>query len=141
MKKSLHLEDLRAALEAKQPAAEQSEAHYKRALVAEVNNLPRGYAQRIEDKYLVGALDMIIKLPGLPVLFAEGKLVSGNVFGPTTLQFAKGERLIAAEFDVVLIGWKQGVMFLSPWVRQADIRNCFFRENKTDVEALTEYME
>lgn len=126
MKKPLHLEDLAAALEAKPPAAEQSEAHYKRQLVEEVNDLPGGYAQRIEDKFLVGALDMFLKLPDpLPGVWAEAKLVEGNVFAPTRLQFNKGERMIQAGLVVVLIGWQRGTMYVSPWVKQADKRQSF----------------
>ena len=61
MKTPLHLEDLKAALEAKprHGGTELSESDYKHRLVAEINRLPDSRAQRIEDKYAPGVLDMV----------------------------------------------------------------------------------
>jgi hypothetical protein len=101
-----------------------NEADHKRKLVAEVNGLRGGWARRVEDRWAVGVLDLIIKLPTQLIVFAEGKLVDGNVFGPTERQWVEGERIRAAGLDVVLIGWRDGITYVSPWVKQADRRNC-----------------
>ena len=72
----------------------------------------------------VGVLDLIIKLPGVPLIFAEGKIIKGNLFGPTPAQFAEGEKWIRAGVDAILIGWQDKTMYVSPWVKQADKRDC-----------------
>lgn len=99
-----------------------NEADHKRKLVAEVNALRGGYACRIEDRFAVGRLDLIIKLPGHPVFFAEGKKIKGNLFGPTERQFLEGRRLEAADIPALLIGWKDKLMYVSPWTFEADLR-------------------
>jgi hypothetical protein len=124
--KRLRLDDLKSALEQKPPPPPGSEAYYKRRLVAEINRLSGGYARRIEDRFAVGVLDMLLKLPGLPLVFAEGKIIDGNLFGPTERQFEEGKRLIAADIRPVLIGWKDGRMHVSRWVQQADYHDCFY---------------
>ena len=101
-----------------------NEADHKRRLVAEVNALRGGYARRVEDRFAVGVLDLIIKLPGLPIIFAEGKVVDGNLFGPTERQFIEGERIMAAGMTALLLGWRSGILYVSPWVKQADRREC-----------------
>ena len=73
----LRLDDLKAALEQRRPPAAKSEADYKRELVADINRLPGGRARRIEDRYGTGILDLIIKLPDMPLVMAEGKLIEG----------------------------------------------------------------
>jgi hypothetical protein len=102
-----------------------NEAECKRKLVAEVKALRGGWARRVEDRFAVGILDLILKLPELPILFAEGKMIDGYKFKPTARQFVEGKRIAAAGLAVVLIGWKDGAMFVSPWVEQADMRTCF----------------
>jgi hypothetical protein len=69
-------------------------------------------------------LDLIIKLPTQLIVFAEGKVVDGNIFGPSERQWVEGERIRAAGLDVVLIGWRDGITYVSPWVKQADRRIC-----------------
>jgi hypothetical protein len=101
-----------------------NEAGHKRKLVAEVNALRGGWARRVEDRWAVGVLDLIIKLPERPILFAEGKLIEGNVFGPTERQWVEGARLLAANLAVALIGWRGNQMSISPWYKQADRREC-----------------
>ena len=54
-----------------------NEADRKRELVRAVKAIG-GHARRIEDSWAVGVLDMIIKLPGVPVVFAEGKIIKGT---------------------------------------------------------------
>jgi hypothetical protein len=142
VKTKARLEDIKTAFEAKprRGGSELKESDYKQKLVAEVNRMTGGYAQRIEDKYVVGQIDMFVKLPNIPIVFIEAKVIKDNLFGPTTLQFAKGERMIAAGIDVLLVGWKHGEMYVSPWVPQADIRNCFTETGKNYAEALMVYL-
>ena len=119
-----------------------NEAEYKRRLVAEVKHLG-GHARRIEDKWAVGILDLDIKLPGHAFFKAEGKLVEGNLFAPTGSQYAEGVKWIKAGVDAVLIGWQDKAMYISPWVKKADKRDCWMN-NRTlawsDAEALLRYM-
>ena len=49
----------------------------------------------------MGVLDLIIKLPGVPLIFAEGKIIKGNLFGPTPAQFAEGEKWKKAGVDAI----------------------------------------
>jgi hypothetical protein len=114
-----------------------NESDHKRNLVAEINALRGGRARRIEDRWAIGVLDLIVKLPDLPVIFAEGKIIAGHKFGPTERQFIEGNRWIAAGVGVVLIGWKDKTMSVSPWTSQADWRDCLTASN--DVSTLIEY--
>ena len=59
-----------------------NEADRKRRLVSEVRLLG-GQARRLEDRWAVGLLDLVIKLPDQPFIWAEGKLIDGNLFAPT----------------------------------------------------------
>ena len=142
MKTPLHLEDLKAALEAKprHGGTELSEADYKRTLVAEINRLPEARARRIEDKYGVGILDLVIALPGIPMFWAEGKVIKHNAFGPTPIQFKEGVKWLEAGVRVVLIGWHHGAIYLSPWKQEADRRDCFGTVGVDHVKALMEFM-
>lgn len=122
-----------------------NESDYKRRLVKAVNQLPGGWARRVEDRYAVNVLDMIIKLPERPLFFAEGKIIVGNVFGPTPGQFEEGRRLQNSGIVAVLLGWKDGVMFCSPWTRQADWRSGFcsffpMKDKQNYVQTLINYM-
>jgi hypothetical protein len=101
-----------------------NEADHKRDLVREVNLLRGGWARRVEDRWAVGVLDLIIKLPTQLIVFAEGKVITGNSFAPTERQWVEGERIRAAGLDVALIGWKEGIAYVSPWVKVADRRKC-----------------
>ena len=136
----LRLDDLKAALEQRRPPAVKSEADHKRELVAAINQLPGGRARRIEDRYATGILDMNIKLPGLPFIMAEGKLIDGFQFGPTGAQYIEGLKWQAAKIECVLIGWKAGRMYCSPWVEKADCRQCFTAPGMPDDQALMEYL-
>jgi hypothetical protein len=117
-----------------------NESGYKMKLVKEVNALPGGYARRIEDRFSVGVLDMIIKLPGLPLVFAEGKVIDGNVFSPTPRQYEEGKRIGGAGLEALLIGWRAGVMYISPWVEKADRRECFEAASGGWAGALANYL-
>ena len=114
---------------------------YKRDLVAQVNSHPQGRARRIEDRWAPGVLDMIIKLPGLPLVWAEGKLIEGNLFGPTAIQYEEGMKWQEANVQCVLIGWKNGQMYVSEWCKQADYRECFTMNNQPYVEILWEFLQ
>lgn len=140
MKKPLHLQDLKAALEAKPLRADKSEAAYKRDLVAQINAIEGGYARRIEDRFAVGVLDLLIKYPGHDVVMAEGKIIEGNLFAPTERQYEEGLRLNQAEIEPFLIGWKDGQMYVSEWAKQADYRECFTLERAPYVEILWRYL-
>jgi hypothetical protein len=142
MKPPLHLEDLKAALEAKprHGGTELSESDYKRRLVSEINRLPEASAQRIEDRYAVGVLDLVIALPGVPMFWAEGKVIKHNMFSPTPAQFKFGMRWLAAGTRVILIGWHHGAMYLSPWKPEVDRRDCFGAVGVDHVKLLQEFM-
>jgi len=116
------------------------EATRKRELVREINALPGGYARRWEDRWATGLLDLVMKLPGHPILWGEGKIVSGNLFFPTERQWVEGNRILAAGMPAVLIGWKARNMYVSPWVEQADIRTCFYGSGQW-VGVLFEYLK
>ena len=116
-----------------------NEADRKRELVKAVKALG-GHARRIEDRWAVGALDLIIKLPGVPFIVAEGKIIHGNLFGPTPAQFAEGEKWIKAGVDAVLLGWQDSEMYISQWVKRADKRECFRSDNLSHANALLAFL-
>ena len=72
---------------------------------------------------------------------AEGKIIKGNLFGPTPAQFAEGEKWIRAGVDAVLIGWQDRAMYISPWVKQADKRDCWLSDAGDNAEFLLEYLK
>ena len=122
------------------------EAAHKRKLVAEIKALSGGQARRIEDRWAVGVLDLILKLPGLPLVVAEGKIFDGNLFMPTEKQFEEGQRWINAGVPALLIGWKGKTkeMFVSPMARRVDIKDGCFGSSWKDkhyYEILRIYMQ
>ena len=135
----VRLDELAAALAQRRPPATKSEADHKHDLVAEIKRLG-GQARRIEDRYGTGILDLIIKLPEIPLVLAEAKLIDGNQFAPTGAQFEEGKRWEAAGVRCVLIGWKRGQMFISPWVEKVHIDGCFTDSSLSDAQALMEYL-
>ena len=136
----LRLDDLKAALAQRRPPAVKSEADHKRDLVAAINALPGGRARRIEDRYGTGILDLIIKLPGRPLVLAEAKLIDGLQFAPTGAQYEEGKKWQAAGVNCFLLGWKHGLLYISHWVEKAHVNDCFTGHGMTDVEALMEYL-
>ena len=116
-----------------------NEAEFKAKLVKEVKLLG-GHARRLEDKYALGLLDLIIKLPGHPLLWAKGKLIEGHQFGPTPRQYEEGKAWIAAGVTTVLIGWHNKVLYVSPWVKKADKRECYATSGYTYAESLLRYL-
>jgi hypothetical protein len=104
-----------------------NEADHKARLVKQINSAG-GWAERWEDKYRPGILDLVLKLPLDPsVVFAEGKLIKGNLFAPSELQWIKGQKMKTAGIEVLLIGWKNADhrMYISPWVEKANIKDCY----------------
>jgi hypothetical protein len=136
----IRLDELKAALEQRRPAVDRSEADYKRRLVAEVKALG-GHARRIEDRWAVGVLDMIIKFPDHNVVMAEGKVIDGFLFAPSPSQYLEGLKWQAVHVQCVLIGWKHRQMYVSPWVEKADCRECFMRIGLSGAEMLQEYLK
>ena len=115
-----------------------SEAEHKLQLVKDVRALG-GYARRLEDKYALGLLDLVIKLPGLPFIWAEGKLIEGNAFGPTKRQYEEGKAWMKAGVAVLLIGWRDKVIYFSPWVEKADRLDCWLDDRGDYGQALLRY--
>ena len=115
------------------------EATRKRKLIAEINALPGAYARRWEDRWAVGLLDLVMKLPGYPITWGEGKIIVGNVFGPTERQWVEGKKILDAGMGVVLIGWKGATMFVSPWTKQANINLCL-HDTGPNVRILENYL-
>ncbi len=116
------------------------EADRKRKLVREINALPGAYARRIEDRWAVGVLDLVLKLPGHPWMWAEGKIIDGNLFAPSERQWVEGRRILSTGAPVLLFGWKKNVMFVSPWTKQAHIDNCV-HGSAPWLTVLQEYLE
>lgn len=84
-------------------------------------------------------LDLVLKLPDpFPIVWAEGKLIKGNVFAPTDRQYEEGQKIIRSGMLVLLIGWKLKEMYISPWVRWADRLECF--SGPPRVSTLVEYL-
>ena len=102
------------------------ESALKTRLCADINKIQGAYAVRHEDRYAVGRLDMIIKLPLHPIFFAEAKLIVGGfLFAPSSRQFIEGKRIKAAGLEAILVAWKRLDLYVSEWTEQADIRDCF----------------
>jgi hypothetical protein len=85
------------------------------------------YARRIEDKFAVGILDIHIVPTNCQTLFVEAKVTDGLVFRPTERQFIEGRRIIEARgfAQPVLIGWRQDIMHIADWAREAYITRAF----------------
>ena len=115
------------------------EAARKRKLIAEISALPGAYARRWEDRWAVGLLDLVMKLPGHPVVWGEGKIVDGLVFAPTERQWVEGQKIIRAQMLAILIGWKKSTMFISPWVKKAHCDECFHGTGP-NLEILLQYL-
>ena len=76
-----------------------------RKLISSRASKPLADARRLEDKYALGLLDLVIKLPGHNVVMAEGKLIEGHAFAPTPRQYIEGLDWLRVGVDVLLIGW------------------------------------
>jgi|KBSSwiS6_1023812.scaffolds.fasta_scaffold00864_6 hypothetical protein len=87
-----------------------------------------GYARRIEDRYSVGVLDLIMVPKGYPVFFAEVKIVRGLVFKPTDRQYIEMKRINECGGEHmfgIAIGYKDGTYYFSEATNHAEIRDCF----------------
>jgi hypothetical protein len=92
----------------------------------------------VEDRWAIGVLDLILKVPGFPLFLAEGKLIKGNLFAPTQRQWIEGNKWIEADVNAVLLGWKNNTMAVSPWTVEADVRECW--TGADHLETLVEYL-
>lgn len=101
-----------------------SEADVKRIVVKAFKD--RGYyARRIEDAYSVGFPDLVLIPGNYPVFFTEAKIIRDNKFGPTPRQYVEMSRLAISKHSVpTLLGWKDGVFYLTIHCEQADWRDC-----------------
>ena len=105
------------------------EADVKRRIVKDVQ-AGKGYARRIEDQYAVGTYDMIIIPFGLPVFFAEIKMIRDQMFGPTPRQQIELARITDVASDAghvipVMIGYKEGVYYFHKPATRINRVDCF----------------
>lgn len=86
-----------------------------------------GYARRYEDKYGVGIPDTILIPKGLPPIFAEVKVFTGQRFGPTDRQLVELVRINAQQPHIygILIGWKNNVFYFHEAKSVAIASDCF----------------
>ncbi len=121
------------------------ESKFKTDLVGACRDLG-AYARRHEDRYAIGLLDLSIKFPNHPHLFAEGKIVAHQSFAPTLRQYEEGKRYIAAGGLCCLIGWdpKTKIIFIHPWAKTALKKDCFTPANGSDrshAETLKDWLD
>jgi hypothetical protein len=87
-----------------------------------------GYARRIEDQFLVGMPDTILIPFGLPVFFAEVKIVRGQQLAPTPRQFVEMDRINKAggiHAIAILVGWKDNIYYFHENTQVAKLVDCF----------------
>lgn len=106
-----------------------NESDVKRKMVESVKSCG-GYARRIEDQYAVGVFDTMFIPKGLPVIFAEVKIVRGTTFGPTPRQLIELDRVKYATANTghaipIIIGYKDGVYYFHHPMPAVDIKECF----------------
>ena len=106
-----------------------NESSVKRAMIKSVTE-NGGYARRFEDQYAVGMFDAILIPRGLPVFFAEVKIIKDNIFGPTPRQYVELAALHHVAGDSghvipVMIGWKDGIHYFHPFQTKIDYHDCF----------------
>jgi len=117
------------------------EAEFKRLLVK--GCIKRGaHAERHEDRYGVGRLDLAIKFPRYPHVLAEGKLVPHQSFAPTLAQWENGSRYIKAGGTAALIAWdpKTEQMYIHEWGRTAKKETSFTLPGVDDAEAFEAWL-
>jgi len=81
------------------------ESWYKRKMVESIKDAG-GYARRFEDQFAVGILDLVFKLPGMPVIFAEAKRFSYQQFSLSPRQWEEARQIIKAGGYAASIGIK-----------------------------------
>jgi hypothetical protein len=106
-----------------------NESDVKRKMVRSVRE-SNGYARRIEDSYGVGILDMIFIPFGLPVMFAEVKIIRGSTFGPSLRQQVELERIKYVSHNTghaipMMIGYKDGVYYFHEPAMTIKPEECF----------------
>ena len=119
------------------------EADFKKLLVKQAR-AAGAYARRLEDRYAVGLLDVVIIPPAGLTYFIEGKRIDGNLFGPTERQFTEGMRILMAQAQArpLLVGWdKDDVMYIAPsWEKKIDKRMCWRGRGSNYYENLMEFI-
>lgn len=107
------------------------ESEYKKDMVREVR-AEGGYGRRIEDQYAVGILDTVLKLPDLPVIFAEVKRFTNNIFKPRPRQHVEMIDINAAGGVSVLIGVRVGTKrpyYFHRETEVAHVDNCVVQQD------------
>jgi hypothetical protein len=117
------------------------ESRLKTELVTECRKFG-AYARRLEDRYAIGLLDLMIKFPGLPHLLAEGKIVAHQSFGPTLRQYEEGRQYIAAGGLCCLLGWDKAkkTMFVHEWAKTATKAASWSRPDEYNAVSLKEWI-
>jgi hypothetical protein len=89
-----------------------TEADFKRAIVRQLLN-EGGFGRRIEDKFAVGSLDMLLVTP-LNTIYAEAKLLKGIAALPASVaqrhQIELVNRVRNPTCCALVIGLKDGMM-------------------------------
>lgn len=113
-----------------------SETDVKRAIVKAFKD--RGhYGRRIEDAYSVGFPDLVLIPKEYPVFFTEAKIVYDNLFGPTPRQFVELGRMAISKHSVpTLLGWKNGVHYLTKYCEQIHYKDCVAQQDGESVPDL-----
>jgi hypothetical protein len=101
-----------------------NESENKTDFVKAIRSVPGWYATRIEDKYRVGVPDIIVGIPLGPTLMIEAKMIANQSFGPTPRQFVELQRFGDAHRAALLLGFKEGVMYLHGVAEQVKISDC-----------------
>lgn len=109
------------------------ESDLKRELVRQCK-VAGYYARRIEDQYGVGILDIVVVPTDYVTLFIEAKVTDGMKFGPTERQYVEGQRILAAKGAAmpILVGWRQKIMYVADWGREAFITRAFKQPEGVD---------
>lgn len=121
------------------------ESDYKAMLVKQARQAG-AYARRLEDRYGVGVLDIVIIPPAGLVYFIEAKRIEHRSFGPTDRQYIEGLRIIKANGTArpLLVGWDEyGVLYIAPgWPKKTSKLNCWSGNTEFNYyETLLEFIE
>lgn len=84
-----------------------------------------GYGRRYEDQYSVGTPDCHFILPGCVPCWAEVKIFTGNVFGPTERQLIELQRIQKAgglKVATCVVGWN-GTFWIANSQKQINTNN------------------
>jgi hypothetical protein len=87
----------------------------------------QGYGRRLEEAFSVGVYDMILIPKGLPVFFAEVKILTGNIFQPRPRQYIELMWLedVGPHAIPVVIGWRNSTYYFHAPARKIMLSECF----------------